>query len=674
MSKNNFLPFKRHLKGETSVSPFFLLICILAITACAPPTLIKPEKNLDSFPEFPEANNYYQKALDYEEDENWALAADQLDSALTLLSQGGMRRDALGRRRVIFHQLLLEEYEIVFEQLGSYQPVVAKEEELPWESDSLEVDSVEIENTPVLVRDIDFSQYDLKIEINDRVLEQIYYLAYRVPTFVKKSLARKGRYDSLIDSEIALAKVPKELKYLALVESGYKTTATSTARAAGIWQFIPSTARYFGMDVTWWLDERRSPQKSTKAAFKYLNRLYKEFGDWYLAMAAYNCGEGRVRRQIKKQGTRNYWELQLPKETRYYVPRILAAIVIATNPEKYNIEYESQQSVAVDSVEVEHCIDLENIAHILDIEKQELRLLNPELRQQSTPPRQSFQLMVPEGRGEFFSKYYKQLDKSRLVCQEGHKVRRGENLSIIAKKYRVSVSSIKSANNMRNSRIWPNQILYIPLQSGKKASKSKTKKTSKKKLKSKADSKPKKRYDKKEALSFYRVVPGDNLYNIGRRLGVSVETLQQWNELDPSVPLKIGQKLNLYGETNAPTPSKFKGRKKVYRVQQGDNLYQISRTLGVKLNDLLKWNNLEGRAVIRKGDLINYYKGKTPVSKKKSTKKPSKKSKIKTYKVKDGDSLWGIAQKFGISVESIIKQNDLKNNRIDPGQTLRIPL
>ncbi len=677
---------QRFIKGETAGFPFFLIPSKLSIRwilllgwglmSCRGPAPDLGRSEADVFPEFPEADRFYQAALDFEEDENWAQAADMLDSAILILSEGKIRRDSLGQRQVAFHQLLLEEYAIVFEQLGTQGALAQSTDELPWESDTLAVDSEVVEHIPELIRDVDFSKFEMKVDVNSRVLEQIYYLAYGVPSFVETSLSRLGRYESLIDSMIQKKEVPKELKYLALVESGYKTTATSSAKAAGMWQFIPSTARHYGMDVTWWLDERRDPEKSTSAAFSYLKNLYEEFGDWYLAIAAYNCGEGRVRRQIKAQGTRDYWELDLPKETKNYVPRILAAIIIASNPQKYGLKVEREKELAIDTVRVRHCMDLGQISHALAVEKEELRLMNPELRQQSTPPRSAYLLRLPEGRGDFFQKYYDAVDKSQLVCQEGHRVRGGENLSVIARKYGVSVSAIKSANNMRNSRIWPNQILYIPIQGGK-AVKHRSAQVSRDVVKplNSVEKSPKPNGESKlialSADSYYRVIPGDNLYSIGRRIGASVTELMEWNDLQPGAPLKIGQKILIrtVSSTKPAAQLQYSGKKQVYRVQNGDNLYQISRKLGVKLNDLLKWNQLEGRAVIRKGDLLVYY---LPNDKTVNVQNNPTEAHSSHYKVQNGDTLWGISQKFGIAVEEIIRLNQLESNRIDLGQVLRI--
>ena len=196
--------------------------------------------------------------------------------------------------------------------------------------DTLNIDSTRLQDIPELVKDIDFSQFQMPVVVNQRVLEQIYHLAYRVPRFTGNSLNRQHQYREMILSKITEKNLPPELLYLPLVESGYKTAATSHARAGGVWQFIPSTARIYKMKMDWWIDERRSPEKSTEAGLSYLDDLYEEFGDWYLAMAAYNCGSGCVRRRIRNQNTRDYWQLDLPKETKHYVPRILAAIIIGS--------------------------------------------------------------------------------------------------------------------------------------------------------------------------------------------------------------------------------------------------------------------------------------------------------------------------------------------------------
>ena len=645
------------------VFPFFVFL----IFACAPQ--LEPKTNpvptsIQSFETFPKVWSLYQKSLTHQEDEAWHFSALALDSAILTLASRPVP-DSLKATQQAFNQLLLEEYEVVFQEMAEPGPETAPEVGLgDFFIDSLVIDSTLAEHIPELIKDVDFSTFEMPIEINERVLKQLYHLVHRVPKFVQRSLNRKVQYDSLVLTEIREREMPKELQFLALVESGYKTSATSHASAGGIWQFIPSTGRRYGLQLNWWLDERRSPEKSTKAALNYLKDLHNRFGDWYLAMASYNAGEGRIARAMKKANSRNYWDLELPRETMNYVPRIIAATLIGTYPEKYGFLVEPELAPKLDTVTVNHCVELKTIARQVGVTSKEIKSFNPMLRQPSTPPRKSYSLNLPEGKGQKFAEYYEKLDKNSLKCQEGHKVRSGENLSIIASRYGVSVRAIKQANGMRSSRIWPNQVLFIPLQQGKKLARSNRRSVVK--------------YDhsKKAAVQFakgdktYRVQKGDNLYSISKKLGVSLDQLQEWNHHVANGRIQPGQKLRYKTRASGKSLSSRNVAvtqnltKKSYRVRSGDNPFHIAKRLGVKVKDLLSWNGLDkGGAVIRPGDVLVYFVPK---------KAKPKKTGSKYYIVKDGDSLWGISRKFGISLEELVRLNNLKANRLDIGQKLRL--
>jgi membrane-bound lytic murein transglycosylase D len=215
--------------------------------------------------------------------------------------------------------------------------------------DESQADSAALQVIESFLDTLDVSQFTLPVQFNERVQQEIYYMTTTARKFMEGSLTRKTAYDSLIYAQLETAKMPRDLIYLALVESGFKLKAYSRAKASGMWQFIPETGKRYGLEVDYWVDMRRNPEKATGAALKYLNRLHDEFGDWLLAMAAYNCGEGRVRRllrEMQEDSTRDtsvavtYWDLELPKETMRYVPRILAAMVIGHYPDQYEMVVE----------------------------------------------------------------------------------------------------------------------------------------------------------------------------------------------------------------------------------------------------------------------------------------------------------------------------------------------
>ncbi|RKY54864.1 MAG: hypothetical protein DRP89_04385 [Candidatus Neomarinimicrobiota bacterium] len=261
--------------------------------------------------------------------------------------------------------------------------------------------------------------------------------------------------------------LPDELFYLALIESGFNPSAYSYAHAAGPWQFIAGTGARYGLKRSWWLDERRDPIKSTYAAAKYLRDLYKEFDDWFLALAAYNCGELRIWRAIRMEGTRDYWKLRsLPRQSRNYIPTLMAGINIALNPEKYGFKNSPKDTWVWDEVILDRCYELEDIAKASGISAKTIREYNPELRRWMTPPEvKKYILRVPKGRSKGLAdKLAKLPDIDKKPQWITHRVRRGQTLGYIARKYGTSISSLVAANNIRNrNQIKVGQRIQIPV-------------------------------------------------------------------------------------------------------------------------------------------------------------------------------------------------------------------
>jgi membrane-bound lytic murein transglycosylase D len=349
--------------------------------------------------------------------------------------------------------------------------------------------------------------------------------------FFIESYRRSGYYRKEIVKALNEAGLPEELSWLPLIESGFKVNAYSKARALGLWQFIPSTGYKFGMKRDTWIDERLDPEKATAAAIAYLTELHNIFGDWSTVLAGYNCGEGRVLRVIRRQKINyldNFWDLyqMLPRETARYVPRFIAVLHILKDPEKYGIKLpEPYAPLSFDTVTVKKQVELKAVAKRLGVTYKELKALNPELRLQITPP-SSYPLNVPEGRGDTLSA---QMDKiPRWSAPERayafHKVRKGETLSIIALKYRSSVSAITRANNIRKKHlIRIGQKLKIPLKKGSRVYVSRS-----------------------ELLpgGKYKIKKGDSLWRIAEKFNTSISTLQKKNGMK-STQLYVGQILKV---------------------------------------------------------------------------------------------------------------------------------
>ena len=286
-----------------------------------------------------------------------------------------------------------------------------------------------------------------------------------------KWLNRMDKYKKLILPILEEQDIPPEIFYVSVIESGLNPNAYSYAYASGLWQFIKSTGKAYGLNKTYWLDERRDYIKSTYAATKYFKDLYLEFGDWYLALAAYNCGSTRVHRAIKRNGSKNYWDLySLPSETKNYVPNVMATIIIATNPEKYGFTINSEPDFEWIEKDIDKSVKLESIAKCADVSLKTLQQYNPELEKDVAliPPLEkgeTYTLRLPVNISPDFDSLLKLVEAPNLneIIFVEHKVRPGESVWLIARKYKVKKNHILAVNNLsEKSIIRPNQILKIP--------------------------------------------------------------------------------------------------------------------------------------------------------------------------------------------------------------------
>jgi membrane-bound lytic murein transglycosylase D len=466
------------------------------------------------------------------------------------------------------------------------------------------LDSAEKEAIENFLDSSDLSKFSLPIIINERVMQEIHYLTVNARTFTEGSLSRKTALDSMIYSKLKERNMPEDLVYLAFVESGFKVNAYSRAKASGVWQFIPATGKRYGLPVDFWLDMRRNPEAATNAALSYLSDLYDEFGDWYLAMAAYNCGEGRIRRLVKERLAVNpsekvsYWNLKLPRETMHYVPRILAAAVIGHFPEHYSFTVEKQSLVPFDTVTIKDCIPLDKAGAALGASVNTMRDLNPELTRWCTPPNlKAYTMKVPKGSREKFLVAYEKMDKTQLVRWQQYKVQKGDNLGRISSIFGLKIADIQAANNLRSTKLSIGQVLIIPMPAG--ASPPEKQKQAVKQESAAALAK-KQLFDapteKTNNVRSYVVRRGDNLSSISRRFGISSQNLMSWNNLQNN-RVMVGQRLYLQdpskqdskkNESLAGSIKEVQGTS--YIIKQGDNLWEIARNHNVTVQQLLDWN------------------------------------------------------------------------------------
>jgi membrane-bound lytic murein transglycosylase D len=441
--------------------------------------------------------------------------------------------------------------------------------------------------------------YDLPIEtpLHPRILNALTSFTGPKRRTMEIWLNRRSRYSSMIRKKLQEKKMPQGLVYLSMIESGFQPRAHSRSAASGLWQFIQETGERYGLESDWWIDERRDPEKATDAALKYLWKLHQEFQDWYLAMAAYNCGENRIRRLLKEDSTQTYWDMDLPRETMNYVPSILAAMIIGQNPTTYGFTLDPEPDRVYDTVTVHHALTLSTVGKLVGVSEGRIRELNPELRRVSISPGiKEYVLKVPAGTRDLFQQGYQKLPSSSFVRWHRHRVRRGETLGHIAARYGVSVGSLKQANKLKSPLIRIGQNLLVPVPEYASRQKS---------------------HLYSLGGPTYRVQPGDNLYSIAKAYRLSLERLMKYNGLHSKSVLKPGQILYLDFSTKKNKPRKNrKGLKGDYRVQEGDNLGTIALRLGVTVHSLMKWNDLK-TSRIKIGQTLYYSPVSNPLIRKK---------------------------------------------------------
>ena len=381
--------------------------------------------------------------------------------------------------------------------------------------------------------------HDLPLTVNDPVLAYLnYFKTPRGSAIVETGLRRAGRYRAMVQRVLQNEGMPQDLIYLAQAESAFQPQAVSKAGARGMWQFMSYAGHKYGLQKSWWLDERQDPEKATHAAARDLRDLYGQFGDWYLAMAAYNSGAGTVQHAIERTGYADFWELYrrnaLPKETQNYVPIILALTLISKDPARYGVEFEPEPPLKADTVKPGQAIDLRLVAETIDTDLETLRGLNPELLRLVTPSDPEFVLRIPEGTAERFFAEIADIPPEKWVSWRRHKVEEGETLSAIAKQYHVLPAEVAEANSLTpGSSLEQGQKLIIPAAARAEA-------TTGKPIR-------------------YRVRRTDTTATIADEFDVTAAVLRKWNHLKSDHVVR-GMALRIYPGGMTPAPAiKAKG-------------------------------------------------------------------------------------------------------------------
>ena len=442
-------------------------------------------------------------------------AKQNFDSAFNLLLGGGLDLQSDDRLEAELNRILdgvnglelaaLEQGDGFAEQQSEPAPIDEANEATPAVDQNVKAKAeAEIKST----------RSDLPLMMTDQVAGYINYFSNRGRGTLERALARSGQYEDMIRRTLKEEGVPQDLIYLAQAESGFHPLAVSRAGARGMWQFMGSRAQGYGLERNWWIDERQDPEKATRAAAHHLKDLYNEFGDWYLAMAAYNSGPGTVQSAVKRTGYADFWELYrrnvLPKETRNYVPIILAVTIMAKNPDQYGLaSVVKEKPASYDVVKISYPIDLRLVAECVDASASDLQELNPSLLRLTTPKDAGFELHLPTGSAAKFQTAVASIPVDKRVWWRYHKVQAGETLASIARTYRTAPKSIAEANGLDDLTLSPDSRLIIPIAPGKQS-----------------DSTTYAR-----SITRYKIRRGDTVESVAENFGVSANMIRRWNRL-----------------------------------------------------------------------------------------------------------------------------------------------
>ena len=444
--------------------------------------------------------------------------------------------------------------------------------------------------------------FDIPIVINTKVEQFIQYFQTTLKKNFSNWLARSERYIPFMRNVLRENGLPEDLVYLALIESGFNPYAYSRSKASGPWQFIYLTGKRYGLKADGWVDERRDPEKSTVAAAKYLKDLYDMFECWYLAAAGYNAGERKIANAMKRYQTEDFWELTkyryLKQETKDYVPQMIAAALIAKDPEKYGftgIEY--HEPLRYDRVEVPGGVDLRLFAEACKISVEELKELNPELLRWCTPPdTASYELKIPFGSKVDFLQNLEALRPLPRFQFRVHTVKKGESPSSIARSYRVDLDSLIELNRIKKTtRLSIGTKLLIPVRLTHDRKPTRT---------AKRGVPLQNTIPQPEEIT-YTIRSGDTLWSIAQEMGVNLGALSRWNNLHPEKKLLPGGKLRVKLNTPAPEPAQGKQKKEIiYVVKDGDSLWSIAKRFNLTIAEIRGLNNLGGIDCIHPADRL----------------------------------------------------------------------
>lgn len=421
------------------------------------------------------------------------------------------------------------------------------------------------------------------------------------PQYLDIVAERARPYLHHIVSELDKRNMPMEIALLPVIESGFKPYVYSSSGAAGIWQFMPATGRVFGLEQNGWYDGRRDIVASTDAALDYLQKLHGDFGDWQLALAAYNAGEGRVGRAIKKNKkagkNTDFWSLDLPAETTAYIPKLMAVSHLVFQPSHYGLTLRPIENKPVFAVVgTGSQLDLALAAELAGITSDELYQFNPGFNYWATQPGGPHEIVLPIEKVDNFKRKLAALPAQDRMQWERHKIKQGESLGVIAENYNTTVSVLKKTNKLRSNNIRAGRHLLIPVSVGKASDFVSHDKVAKKKIAKKP---------KNSRKVVHVVQKGDTWWDLANDYDVDVRQLASWNGKLPRDTLSLGQKLTVWSSDNQASPNNSKAID--YQIKSGDSLWKISKQFDVSVAEVREWNGLSARALLKPGQTLKLF-------------------------------------------------------------------
>ncbi|MEE9224791.1 MAG: LysM peptidoglycan-binding domain-containing protein [Bacteroidota bacterium] len=654
-----------------------------------------------------EARLHYRAALDAQAAGDSMLSSQEFEEAIEVLNALSYYPEAEENEEFDdLIQSVIEDYEryiASIDELGPESSVFALREKLNQIVELIDISGIRI---PKRI----FKGTQVPFVVNEHVERNVAFYLTKGKEHLELWLYRSGKYFPHMKRIFQEEGVPEELVHLSMMESGLNPAARSWMRAVGQWQFMRGTGRLYGLKGNWWYDERRDFEKSTRAAARLLKDLYERFDDWYLAIAAYNSGAGRINRAIRRSGSKDFWTMRryLPRQTRNFVPQYLAVAMMAMSPEEFGFQgITPAPALEFDMVTIDDCVDLTVLAKAAETDVETIHELNPELLRWSTPPGyRGYGLRIPKGKADIFASNYAEIPDDQKRDWVVHRVRRGETLSGISKKYGILMGLILETNKIRNKhRLSVGQTIVIPVPVGSaryagrvSRAKPERRRAKARTVSRKASSKQLAYADKAKVL--YRIRRGDTIGHIAEWFDTRASRIRMWNDIPYGSIIRENEQLVIWvperkhsdyeklndfsfeekqrlesGEVAEQRSNASKSRSGHwvdYKVRWGDTLGEIAAMFGSSVDDLKSWNGLRSNK-IKAGQTLLVLVGEKESNGTVATNgRDSSEHSYVLHKVRKGESLYTIARLHGVSIREVQDWNQLRSSRIYAGQELRI--